>query len=181
MAAMDEPCVQRGAVHHGPPMAYVAPLPAGIDTRRPAERSRRVELGPEQCELDGEHFFIRARICLPVHDGPHPFEWGVWVSLSAASYQRLLARWTEPGRETDRPVFGWLCTVLPGYPSTLHLKTMVHSRPVGERPVVELEPTDHPLAVEQRQGITMQRVLAIAEEVQAAGQPSGGGTAGQSA
>ena len=29
---------------------------------------------------------------------------------------------------------------------------------VGERPLVELEPTDHPLAVEQHAGITLGRV-----------------------
>lgn len=28
---------------------------------------------------------------------------------------------------------------------------------VGERPYVELEPTDHPLAIEQRAGITQDR------------------------
>jgi hypothetical protein len=31
------------------------------------------------------------------------------------------------------------------------------------RPLVELEPTDHPLAVEQRTGITLGRVQEIAE------------------
>jgi hypothetical protein len=54
---------------------------------------------------------------------------------------------------------------LPGYPDTVNLKTMVHSREVGRRPFIELEPTDHPLAVEQRQGITWARVQEIAELV----------------
>ncbi len=53
-------------------------------------------------------------------------------------------------------------TTLPVYPSTLSLKTHVHTRPVGVRPFVELEPTDHPLAVELRTGIAMQRVREIA-------------------
>jgi hypothetical protein len=44
----------------------------------------------------------------------------------------------------------------------LNLKTHVHARPVGQRPFIELEPTDHPLAVEQRSGITMARVREIA-------------------
>jgi hypothetical protein len=30
-----------------------------------------------------------------------------------------------------------------------------------ERPTIELEPTSHPLAVEQRQGITFDRLLEI--------------------
>ena len=57
--------------------------------------------------------------------------------------------------------FGWLSSILPTYPSTLHLKTHVHTRPIGIRPLIELEPTDHPLAREQRMGITWERVLEI--------------------
>lgn len=45
------------------------------------------------------------------------------------------------------------------------LKARVHTRPVGKRPYIELEQTDHPLAIEQRDGITMQRVREIAEMV----------------
>jgi len=41
----------------------------------------------------------------------------------------------------------------------------VHTQPVGVRPVVELEPTDHPLAVEQRTGITVARVQEFAEQL----------------
>jgi hypothetical protein len=42
---------------------------------------------------------------------------------------------------------------------------MVHTRAVGVRPYIQLEPTDHPLAVEQRTGITLARVQEIAEMV----------------
>jgi len=44
----------------------------------------------------------------------------------------------------------------------LNLKTLVHLRSGGLRPFIELEPTDHPLAVEQRNGISMTRVEEIA-------------------
>jgi hypothetical protein len=55
---------------------------------------------------------------------------------------------------------GWNST--PGGVKPTYLKTHVHTRPVGQRPYIELEPTDHPLAVEQRNGITMARVRDIA-------------------
>jgi hypothetical protein len=51
------------------------------------------------------------------------------------------------------PYFGWLCTTIPGYPDTAFLKTMVYQRPVGVRPTVQLEATNHPLAFDQRFGI----------------------------
>jgi hypothetical protein len=42
---------------------------------------------------------------------------------------------------------------------------MVHLRNDGIRPYVELEPTSHPLAVEQRLGITLDRVAEIYEKM----------------
>lgn len=94
------------------------------------------------------------------------FSWGVWVSLSRENFSRSADLWDTLGREAEKPYFGWLTTDLPVYsPTTLNLKTHVHTRPVGERPNVELEPTDHPLAVEQRAGITLDRVREIAEAV----------------
>jgi len=44
----------------------------------------------------------------------------------------------------------------------MSLKTHVHMKEPKLRPWVELEPTDHPLAVEQRDGITWDRVREIA-------------------
>lgn len=41
---------------------------------------------------------------------------------------------------------------------TENLKTRVHLRDNGVRPYIELEPTNHPLAVEQRPGIAVERV-----------------------
>ncbi|WP_412543093.1 DUF2199 domain-containing protein [Longispora sp. K20-0274] len=71
-----------------------------------------------------------------------------------------------PGREAEPPYFGWLSTELGLYtPSTINLKTNLHTRPVGQRPLIELEPTDHPLAVEQRCGITRARVQEFAESL----------------
>jgi hypothetical protein len=99
-----------------------------------------------------------------VLDGESVFSWGVWVSLSEAGFVRTGELWETEGREAEPPMFGWLSSELPVYtPSTLSLKTRVHTQPVGLRPWVELEPTDHPLAVEQRNGIGMSRVQEFAE------------------
>lgn len=129
------------------------------------ERRKRVELGPDLCVIDGEHFFVRGVLQLPVVDGDEPFGWTVWCSLSRESFDRAQEVWLRSGREAEPAYFGWLSTVLPVYPDTLNLRTLVHTRAVGLAPLVELEPTDHPLAVEQRNGITMDRVREIAERL----------------
>jgi hypothetical protein len=155
-------CTRCGETHDIPmSFAFEAPiywygLPEG-------ERSRGGVLDEELCIIDGRYYYIKGRICMPVHDSPDAFEWVVWVSLSEASFKRALAAWERSGREDEPPYFGWLSSDIPGYPTTLNLKTEVHTRPLGERPTVELEPTDHPLAVEQRTGISLARVLTIGE------------------
>ena len=68
-------------------------------------------------------------------------------------------------READESFFGWLCSAVPGYPDTQQLKTMVRVRPWPTRPFVELEPTGHPLAIEQREGISVARAREIAERI----------------
>jgi hypothetical protein len=158
-------CKTCGRWHDDLPMSFGADAPYWYEVIAPEERSRRAELGSDQCIIDNQHYFVRGCLEIPVLDGPGPFVWGVWVSLSEKSFERMSELWAAPGRESEAPYFGWVSTSLPGYPETLNLKANVHSRPVGHRPLIELEPTDHPLAVEQREGITMARVQEIVEIV----------------
>jgi hypothetical protein len=74
----------------------------------------------------------------------------------------MLDLWDVSGREKEKPYFGWLSNSIPGYPETINLKTLVYTQPVGVRPEIELDPTDHSLALEQRNGISSERVKEIA-------------------
>lgn len=124
------------------------------------ERSQSL-LSDEQCEIEtheGRSFYIRACLDIPIKSTGRTFTWGVWCSLSEKSYSELSDHWDDPARMNIGPHFGWLCTKIPGYPDTVFLKTMVHQRDVGVRPSVELEPTEHPLAVDQRDGIDEDRL-----------------------
>jgi hypothetical protein len=143
-------------MHYAPALWYLIPEP---------ERERRCVLSSDQCIIDDKHFFVVGNLEIPVIGVDERFSWDVWVSLSDKNFLRACELWERVGRESGPPYFGWLSTLLPGYPNTLSLKTMVHTREVGRRPWVELEPTDHPLAIEQREGISMARVQEIAEIV----------------
>lgn len=54
-----------------------------------------------------------------------------------------------------------MCAGLKGYPDTLNLKCQVHPQAGRQRPYLVLEPTEHPLAVEQQNGLTFDRLLEI--------------------
>jgi hypothetical protein len=146
-------------------MSYGADVPYWYSVIAPEERDRRAELSSDQCVIEEKNFFVRGILEIPVIDGASPFSWGVWVSLSEANFLRASELWDKPGRELEPPYFGWLSTEIPGYPSTLNLKTLVYTRPVGLRPTIEVELTDHSLAKEQQQGITMARVREIAQQL----------------
>ena len=153
-----------GMEHTGLPLSYGSEAP--WRSLVPAEEfAQRVVLSPDQCIVDGTHFFIRGALEIPTEGTDERFVWSVWTSVSRASFDRLHGRWNAVDREGDEPAFGWLMTELPGYPTTLHLKTLVHTRAPGLAPFIEVEPTDHPLAVEQREGIDRQRLEAIAHAV----------------
>ena len=158
-------CSCCGEWHESLTMSYSVEAPASWWSVPKNERGSRSELSSDQCIIDGAHFFLKGLIEIPVTDALDKFNWTVWVSVSEASFQRASELWCKAGRETEPPFFGWLNTALPTYPDTLDLKTMVHTQPVGQRPSVELEPTNHPLAVEQREGITLGRVQEIAERL----------------
>jgi hypothetical protein len=124
------------------------------------ERESLGRLDSDVCFIEKD-IFVRGVLEIPIIGLDEHFRWGVWVSVSLESFKRMLELWTADVIEDEPPKFGWLCNKLSLYPDTLHLKTHVHVRGGNKRPSIELEPTDHPLAIEQRQGISMARVEEI--------------------
>ncbi|MBI2920907.1 MAG: DUF2199 domain-containing protein [Planctomycetes bacterium] len=143
--------------------AFHAPTPEQYLRIPESDRAKRAVLSEETCEIDGKNYFLRGLVQIPVKDGPEPFQWGVWVSVGELPYRRALDIWLEEGREKEPAYPGALATELPDYPPTTGLKVMVHTRPVGQRPLLEVAAADHPLAVERRDGVTMTRVREINE------------------
>lgn len=153
-------CATCGETHTGMP-SFGADRPLSYYAIPEAERQKRCACGTDDCVIDGQWFFIRGCIEIPVADQDEPFVWGVWVSLSEASFRKWAACFADDTRSHIGPFFGWLDASLKPYPDTMNLKTKVHLRNGGIRPYIELEPTSHPLAVEQREGITRQRVAEL--------------------
>lgn len=108
-------------------------------------------------------YFIRGLVTIPVLDAEDDFRYGVWSSLSEASFARVIEHWEDPARVNEPPYFGWFSNSLPGYPDTLNLPLDVVTDELEKRPELVFHDADHPLVVEQRDGITMARVREIAE------------------
>jgi hypothetical protein len=138
-------------------MAFEAPIQ--YEQLDPTER-QAARKSEDVCVI-GDDFFIRATLPLPIVGSSEEFNFGVWVSLSKTNFARYVDLFNATDIAGEGPYFGWLCNRMPWYPDSLLLKTNVHLRPYPKRPWIELEPTDHPLAIHQREGITRETLAEI--------------------
>ena len=158
-------CSTCGEWHDEFPFDFGADVPDMAYDIPASERESRVVGNSDFFVIDNQYYFARGIIEIPILGDERTFNWGVWVSLSEKNFKRMTEFLQSAESEKEPAYFGWLSTALPYPEPTLNLKTMVYTQPVGLRPKIELEPTSHPLAIEQREGITMERVQQIAEQL----------------
>jgi hypothetical protein len=112
-------------------------------------------LSEDFCILDGEHYFIRCILRLPLIGAPGQyFSYGVWSTLSKKNFVTYSETFDVGEQGSLGPWFGWFSNRLRGYPETFNLKCQVHPQNGRNRPWLELEPSDHPLTKESSEGIT---------------------------
>lgn len=128
------------------------------------ERDERVASGSDFCILDDEHYFVRGVMPVPLVDEhgvkiDDEYCWGVWTSLSEANYERYRELFDVDPPADEGPYFGWLSNRVPGYAFEVDLPINVHLQCDGQRPRLELQPSNHPLAMHQRYGMPMTELL----------------------
>jgi hypothetical protein len=104
---------------------------------RPDEREERWEISPDFAALDGERFFLRGLLPIPVHGEAHEYAWGVWAAVDEAHFRRYDERSRDPDRYLEPPFPGRIANQLPA----------------------------HPLAAEQRGGVYVERVLEMVSPI----------------
>lgn len=154
-------CIVCGARHDELPTCFIAPEPLNVGVLLDEERRTRLVQSSDQCVLDGEHFFILGNLDVPIIGRDEPFRWSVWTTLSEKNFLRASELWETSGRESEPPYFGWLSNEIPGYSTTINLKTLVHTQPVGIRPFIEIMEQEHALYEDQREGISMERAWGL--------------------
>ncbi len=144
------------------PMDYAFAAPRNWFGLTEAERTTRAKLTDDICTIDGNEHYVRGCLEIPVSDSSESLIWGVWVSISEDSLRYILSGWNAQIAEDEPPRFGWLSTWISGYPEPREIRCQVFIRSGNLRPRIVLQPTDYPLAIEQHQGITLERVKQIA-------------------
>jgi hypothetical protein len=149
--------------------SYSIKVPAAALAVPKDEVDTRVVITPDQCVIDNRDFYIRGRIPIPIHgpagDLDEPFIWGVWAEISPKNFIRTFELWDTPGREAEPPFPGYLNSEITVYGPTINLEVDIHTQVVGRRPHFFIKDPDHPLAREQREGISLERLEEIAIQI----------------
>ncbi len=148
------------------PLSYSVKVPMAARAVPVDELEARVVITPDQCVIDNKEFFLRGRIPVPVHGLEEPFIWGVWAEVGPKDFLRTTQLWNVLGREAEPAFPGYLNSEIPLYGDTINLEVNVQTQVVGRRPHFLVSRADHPLAIEQREGISLKRVEEIAERMQ---------------
>ena len=156
-------CSCCGKYHDGLPMCIFLRSPTLRATLPAQGRDERCFLTQDLCVIDDERFFVYGSLEIPISDGPGPFIWGVWAEVSKEDFFRYQNLLGVEGRETEPSIPATLGSDIPLYPPMLELGASVKHQPAGERPLILLCESDHPLYREQSQGTTTQRVREILE------------------
>lgn len=152
-------CATCGKYHAALPLDLGFEHPVQLSNIPASEQSRRVRQNLDWCVIDEKEFYVRGVLKIPIVDHPkgESFCYGVWVSLSEKSYTHYIGLGNGIVPAGTR-FFGWFCNRIENYPDTLSLKTNVLPQSNGMRPWIVLQPTDHPLYIDQKQGLSMDRV-----------------------
>jgi hypothetical protein len=119
------------------------------------DRERRVERDTETCLLDGQRRFVRGLIELRLERSNLPDSAGIgaWVEMAPTTFRDYQGAPTDGS--TSSRFEGRLATDFKGFGDVTELPVYIVPQGGNARPLIEPLDQAHPLAEQQRQGVTM--------------------------
>ncbi len=158
-------CSCCGQVYDEIPFCFGAELPDYYFSVPPEERAERIELKQSLCVVDKKHFFHRGRITIPIIDHKEKLMFDIWTSISEDNFGNRMDFWDKPERVNEGPYFGWLQSIIPTYGDTLNIKTVAIEQEVGLIPEIQVIEDNHPLKIDQDNGLTYKKALEIVDKI----------------
>src|SRR3546814_13369769 len=137
-------CNSCGETHEGIP-TFGADMPSIAQWISAADRPSRVDLGTDDCVVNGERFLVRGCHEIPVQGEADPFVCGVWVDLSQANFDQWVGAFKLKDRSLIVPFPGYLGTALQCYTVTLNHHFVMLLRDSRDRPYIDVYNPNHPL------------------------------------
>ncbi len=119
---------------------------------------RRVNEDADRASIDGERFFLRGILPLPVPETGTDYAIGLWVEVTPKTFWRVIELWTAEEQVDEPPFAATLANQVPSLPPTIGLQVSMRLTGPTTRPEFRLVAADHPLHREQTAGITRHRI-----------------------
>lgn len=139
-------------------------LPDEIYALAETERTVRCDISSDICAIDRNRFFVRGLLPLRVKGRRKKYCIGVWSEISEEAFSRIYSRWHDPDQANEPRLSGSLANRLPLHRnSSLGLPVAIQLTGPKTRPEFYLEPTNHPLYLEQAKGIDGHRAVEYSD------------------
>jgi hypothetical protein len=158
-------CSCCGQIYDEVPLCFGSDCPSYYYSIPSNELDVRVELKESLCVIDKEHFFHRGRLTIPIIDHSDNLVFNVWTSISADNFAIRMDLWNDTNRINQEPYFGWLQTIVPTYGDTLNLKAIAIEQEAGKIPEIKMIEENHPLTLDQENGISYKKTLEIVDKI----------------
>jgi hypothetical protein len=152
-------CAFCGREHDVDDMDFAFRRPDPLLAVPEAEREARCSWDVDLAKVD-ETFYVRCVLYLP-RQGGGDFGLGLWVRVSPEDFGRYLSVYEHPDQANEPPFRGVVANQVATYPPTIGLPVTVRLTGATTRPVLVCDASTHPLAVEQREGVSNERITAL--------------------
>jgi hypothetical protein len=152
-------CDTCGKAHPREEIELVLVLPQPIFELSDDERAKRCDISGDMCAIDRTRFFIRGLLPLPVRGRGVPYRIGLWAEVDEPTFGHIYALWDDPSQVNEPLLSAILANDVPLVPSTIGIEVDIRLTGPTTRPDFYMRDTPHPLAVEQRRGVSAHRAL----------------------
>ena len=130
------------------------------------ERASRIKINDDLCSIDGKLFLIRGVLQIPIKGTDGTFDWGLWALIDRSDFDRYLKLWDVEIDPDEPPMPGLLSGNPPGYPEANLTDLTIHLQSGGQRPLFKVVDSDQQLAIDQREGISFEKIHPLIEKLQ---------------
>lgn len=156
-------CSVCGGTHPLESIEIMFRLPDEAATLLAQKQEERVQANEDLCAIDGERFFVRAVLPLPVVSRTHPYNIGIWVELDRASLERIGVLWNDPNQSSEPPFSVRIANEIPSAGGSCGTAATLQLTGPTTRPNVLASPANVRLYEEQANGITAHRASEYSE------------------
>ena len=155
-------CSVCGEEHDALPRDMAHHRPGGYFEVLPDEREKRVwfdaEVNPDLCIIDGSKFYLRGVLAVPIQGEADEFRWGTWAQVEENHLRRYYELWNETDLSHEPPFHGNLSGGVRDFADSDGLEVIIELQSNNQRPRLTVVLQTHPLAIAQRNGVTLEDV-----------------------